>query len=48
MIALYTAFTENTKPAWLDLVILCTLQLLVGTNVSVLPILDGLMNLYYR
>jgi hypothetical protein len=37
IVAIAIAFTTDTEPYWLDLVIPCTLQLFVGTNVSVLP-----------
>jgi hypothetical protein len=46
IVAIAIAFTTDTEPCWLDLVILCTLQLFVGTNVSVLPN-DWFTNSYY-
>jgi hypothetical protein len=36
IVAIQIAFTAGTEPRWLDAVILCSLQLFVGTNVSIL------------
>jgi hypothetical protein len=34
IVAIQIAFTAGTEPRWLDAVILCSLQLFVGTNVA--------------
>jgi ABC-type methionine transport system permease subunit len=34
IVAIWIAFITDTEPYWFDAVILCTLQLILGTNVS--------------
>jgi uncharacterized membrane protein HdeD (DUF308 family) len=48
IIAVRFALTTDNEPYWLKAVILCTLQLFVGTNVSFVSPSDGLMNSYDR
>jgi hypothetical protein len=42
IVAIAIAFTADTEPYWLDAVILCTLQLFIGANVSIIPNRIGL------
>ncbi|KAF2681100.1 hypothetical protein K458DRAFT_310444 [Lentithecium fluviatile CBS 122367] len=44
IVAITIAFTTGTEPHWLDPVMLCTLQLFTGTNVSVFSIQDWSVN----
>jgi hypothetical protein len=46
IVAITIAITTGTEPHWFDLVILCTLQLFAGTNVSVFSIQDWSMSSY--
>lgn len=41
MVAVTIAFATDTEPLWLDPIILCTLQLFAGMNVSVTPSRNG-------
>jgi hypothetical protein len=44
IVAITIVFTTDTEPYWLDPVILCTLQLSSGANVSVFSMKDSYLN----
>jgi hypothetical protein len=44
MVAITIAFITDTEPHWLDPVVLCTLQLVAGANVSAFSIEDSSIN----
>jgi hypothetical protein len=48
IIGIWFAMTTDNEPYWLNAVVLCTIQLFIGANVSIFSTTDWLRNSYHR